>query len=102
MEIILTDEVKAYIKALSSSTEKAQIVQYLNRQEELGHRLKMPVSKSLGDGVNEIRPGPHRLLFFYHKGKIIIVHPFRKKTRETPDHEIKAAMHKSDTWRQHE
>jgi phage-related protein len=94
VDILLSDEVKAYIKALSSNTEKAQIAQYFDRQEELGHRLKEPVSKSLGEGINEIRPGPHRFLFFYHKGSIFVVHAFRKKTQHTPDHEIKVAIRK--------
>lgn len=92
----------AYIKGLSNTTEKAQISQYLDRQQELGHRLKEPVSKPLRDRINEIRPGSHRFLFFYHKGKIVIVHAFRKKTRETPDYEIKAAIRKRALWRQRE
>ena len=102
MDIILSDGVKEYIKSLSSTTEKAQIVQYLDRQATLGHRLKEPVSKPLRDGIQEIRPGPHRLLFFFYKGRIVIIHAFRKKTRETPDHEIKAAIGKKERWRRYE
>ena len=98
MDIVLTDEVKKYIKGLSSATEQAQIYQYLERQEELGHRLKEPVSKSLGHGVNEIRPGPHRFLFFYERGRIVIIHAFRKKTQETPEYEMKAAIRKRNRW----
>ncbi len=102
MDIILSDEVKAYIRDLSSITEKAQIAQYIDRQEELAFRLKEPVSKSLRDGINEIRPGPHRLLFFYYKRQIVIIHAFRKKSQETPDYEIEAAIRKRDGWRQHD
>lgn len=99
MDINLSAEVSAYIKALSSVSEKAQISQYIDRQEELGHRLKEPVSKPLRDGLNEIRPGPHRLLFFYHNGEIVIIHAFRKKTQQTPEYEIKAGIRKRDEWR---
>ncbi len=102
MDIILTDEVKKYIKALSSTTEQAQIYQYLERQEELGHRLKEPVSKPLEHGINEMRPGPHRFLFFYERGQIIVIHVFRKKTQKIPDYELKTAIRKRDQWRQHE
>ena len=102
MEIILSDEVSVYIKELSSVSEKAQIAQYLDRQEELGYRLKEPVSKPLHDGVSEIRPGPHRFLFFYYKAQIVVIHAFRKKTRRTPAHEIKSAIRKKEAWRQHE
>lgn len=101
MDILLDRDVELYIKGLSSSTERAQISQYLDRQGELGHHLKEPVSKALKDGVNEIRPGPHRLLFFFDAGKIIVVHVFRKKTQKTPDREIKAAVRKRELWRQH-
>ena len=98
MDILLSDEVKAYIQGLSSVSEKAQIYQYLERQAELGHRLKAPVSKPLREGINELRPGPHRLLFFYHKGQIVMVHAFRKKTQVTPSHEIGAAVRKKEGW----
>ena len=89
----------AYIQKLSAVSEQAQVYQYLVRQEELGHRLKAPVSKTLRDGVHEIRPGPHRLLFFYDKGRIIIIHAFRKKTQKTPIHEISAAIRKREEWK---
>ncbi len=102
MDITLTNEVKGYIQNLSSIAEKAQIYQYLERQAELGHRLKEPVSKSLREGINEIRPGPHRLLFFYHKGQMIIVHAFRKKTQKTPNREIEAGVRKKEEWIRHE
>ncbi len=94
----MADEVEAYIQGLSSVSEKAQIYQYLERQTELGYRLKAPVSKPLREGINELRPGPHRLLFFYHKGRIVMVHVFRKKTQVTPNHEIEAAVRKKEGW----
>ncbi len=99
MEILLTDEVAAYIKDLSGATEKAQISRYLDRQAQLGHRLKEPVSRSLGKGIHEIRPGPHWLLFVYHDGRIVVLHAFRKKTQRTPEREIRAALHKKEAWR---
>ena len=100
MQIELSGEVSDYIRALSSVTEKAQIAQYLDRQEELGYRLKIPVSKAIREGINEIRPGPHRLFFFYYQSRIMVIHAFRKKTQETPEREIKTAMHKRQMWRQ--
>ncbi len=102
MDIRLNDEVKVYIKSLSSMSEKAQIAQYLDRQAELGYRLKEPVSKVLRDGINELRPGSHRLLFFYDQKEMVMIHPFRKKTRRTPDREIDAAIRKRNTWRRYE
>ena len=86
------DEIEDYIKGLSRISEREQIYQYFERQKELSHRLKEPVSKALHDGINEIRPGPHRFLFFYQAHQIIVVHAFRKKTRATPLREIEAAV----------
>ncbi len=97
-EIILSEDVRKYIRELSSIAEKAQISRYIDRQEELGHRLKEPVSKHLRDGIHEIRPGPHRVLFFFDKSRIVLIHAFRKKTRETPTCEIEAAIRKKDRW----
>ena len=100
MELILVDEVKKYIKELSSSGEIAQIYQYFERQQELSHRIKEPVSKHLQHNINEIRPGPHRFLFFYHEHHMVIVHAFRKKSRKTPEGEIEAAVRKRELYLQ--
>ncbi len=101
MTLKIIEEVLEYIRGLSSLAEREQIAKYLERQRELGHRLVKPVSKSLREGIHEIRPGPHRLLFFYATGMIVIVHAFRKKTRKTPGHEIDKAINKRRIW-QHE
>ena len=58
----------------------------------------MPVSRSLGNSLYEIRPGPNRLLFFFHEGQIIMIHAFRKKQNKTPDGEIDAALRKAARW----
>ena len=94
----MVKEVQEYIRGLSRQAEREQIDRYLARQMELGHRLVLPVSRPLRDGIHEIRPGPHRLLFFYKEGRIQIVHAFRKKTRETPDWEIKAALKRRELF----
>ena len=92
MDIIVPDHIDDYIKALSSRTEKDQIAAYIDRQSDLGHKLKRPVSAPLQEDINELRPGPHRILFFYYKGEIVLIHVFRKKTDEVPEKEIKAAI----------
>ena len=98
MELLLTDEVKRYISALSSAVEKHQIDRYFERQRGLAYRLKEPVSKTLRDGIHEIRPGPHRFLFFYRGQNIVIVHAFRKKKQRTPKGEIDAAIRKRQAY----
>ena len=61
-----------------------------------GPNLRMPHSRSMGDGLFEIRPrgreGIARALYCYLKvRKISIVHAFIKKTEETPDKALKLA-----------
>ena len=91
-------EVASYITELPSASERAQIDRYFERQRTLGFRLKEPVSKTLRGPIHEIRPGAHRFLFFYHKGQMIIVHSFRKKSRHTPEKEIGAAVRKRQAY----
>ena len=91
MNVVLLDQVKTYISGLSSEAERSQIEQYLERQQDLRFIIREPVSKPLGGGIYEIRPGPHRLLFVFLQGHIVVVHAFRKKTRTTPPAEISRA-----------
>ena len=98
MDLELTEEVKHYIRELSGLVEKEQIAQYIRRQKELEHRLMMPVSKLLKNGICEIRPGPHRFLYFYFNSKMIVVHAFRKKSQRTPEREIQTAFRRRKQW----
>lgn len=44
-------------------------------------------------GIYELRPKNNRILYFYLKGKrIVLLHGFKKKSRTTPDKEIKKAI----------
>ena len=92
MKIILLDEVERYIKRLSSAAEKNQVTRYIDRQEELKFLLKRPVSAAIRSGIHELRPGPHRLLFFFHQDSVVICHAFRKKTNKVPAGEVALAI----------
>lgn len=59
-------------------------------------RLREPYSKSLGDGIFEIRAKvgtdiTRVLYFFYYEGRIILTNGFVKIMQETPSSEIKKA-----------
>lgn len=63
---------------------------------EFGPHLRMPHSRAFGDGLFELRPksrsGIGRPFYCFLVGqKIVILHAFRKKTQDTPDHELKIA-----------
>ncbi len=63
---------------------------------QMGWPVGMPLCKSLGDGLWEIRSAlPSRriarVLFCVHKGRIGLVHGFIKKTQKTPASELELA-----------
>ncbi len=65
--------------------------------EEKGNALREPYSKSLGNGIFELRAKvgtdiSRVLYFFYYEGRIILTHGFVKKTQKTPQSEIKKAV----------
>ena len=64
--------------------------------EESGNELREPFTKSLGDGIFELRTisgtNLSRSLFFsYINKKIVITNGFIKKTQRTPRNEIELA-----------
>ena len=63
---------------------------------QLGWPIGMPLCRSLGDGLWEVRsnlPSGRiaRLLFFVDQGRIGVVHGFIKKTEKTPPDELALA-----------
>ena len=84
---------------LSQETKmKAKLFGLVDMLEQYGNQLREPYSKSLGDGIFEIRAKvgtdiTRVLYFFYYEGRIILTNGFVKKTQETPSSEIKKAKH---------
>ena len=82
---------------LSQETKmKAKLFGLVDMLEQYGNQLREPYSKSLGDGIFEIRAKvgtdiTRVLYFFYYEGRIILTNGFVKKTQETPSSEIKKA-----------
>ncbi|MEP6483609.1 MAG: type II toxin-antitoxin system RelE/ParE family toxin [Rudaea sp.] len=63
---------------------------------EHGPNLKMPYSRAMGNGLFEFRirgsSGQARALYCFCMGqRIIVLHAFRKKTRQTADHDLALA-----------
>jgi phage-related protein len=63
---------------------------------EHGPNLRLPHSRSLGDGLFELRPrgspGIGRAMYCFMVGKrVVVVHAFVKKTQQTPDQDLKLA-----------
>lgn len=63
---------------------------------EYGPSLRLPYSRTLGDGLFELRPRGHsgvgRAFYCFLIGKrVIVLHAFIKKSQRTPDRELKLA-----------
>ena len=85
-EFILSQDIKM----------QAKLFHLLELLELKGNELREPYSKSLSDGIFEIRAiqGNHisRVLYFFVVGKkIILTNGFVKKTQKTPENEIALA-----------
>ena len=85
-EFILSQDVKM----------RAKLFRLLELLEEKGNTLREPYSKSLDDGICEIRAKQGNnitrvLYFFYIGNKIILTNGFVKKSPKTPPSEIALA-----------
>lgn len=82
---------------------RAKVVMGLSLLRRNGPLLREPYSKSLGDGIFELRTQQAnnitRVLYFFFDGRqIIMTNGFVKKTRRTPPGEIALAKRYRDEY----
>jgi phage-related protein len=71
---------------------------------EFGPNLRMPHTRAMGGGIFEVRPrgreGVGRAFYCFVVGqRIVILHAFIKKTRTTPEQELKIARKRmKEVW----
>jgi phage-related protein len=88
------EPVRAWLKALPES-DRRMIGRDLH-SVQTDWPVGMPLCRSLGGGLWELRSSlPNgrigRVLFFFHVGRVGVVHGFVKKTQKTPDKELELA-----------
>ena len=88
------EPVREWLQALTIA-DKRVIGQDL-KTVEYGWPVGMPLCRSLGEGLWEVRsnlPGGRtaRILFCIADGSIVLVHSFIKKTQKTPDDDLTLA-----------
>lgn len=79
----------------------ADYLRLLDLMREFGADLRMPHSRTMGDGLFELRPrgreGIGRVLYCMHVGRqVVVLHSFVKKSQETPPHELRTARLRLD------
>ena len=87
--------VERFLHGLNVKT-KARAMRMIKILKDNGTRLREPYSKSLGDGIFELRiqQGNDRariLYFFMHGNNIVLTNGFVKKTQKTPNKELEKA-----------
>lgn len=76
-----------------------QAVLYIQLLQDNGTRLPENVTKHLGDGIWELRPGNNRVFYFYFgNDTFVLLHQFRKKSQKTPRREIDKAKAERDDY----
>lgn len=96
------DVVSEFLDSLDNKMA-SKIIALLDVLEEKGTSLRLPYSKHLEGDIFELRckvgNNIARLLYFFHKGQIIIVtNGFVKKTQKTLRAEIKLAKARRKEW----
>ena len=86
---------KDFIKDLAPKM-KAKVIRNIDLLESNGPMLREPISKSLGDGLFELRnvvgSDITRIIYFFRKNKVVILtNGFVKKHQKTPRLEIQLA-----------
>lgn len=87
------EPVKDYISSLSPMEQEA-IEALFTELAQKGY-LSPPFCRKL-KGVEklwELRPGRHRVIYFYYEGNTaVLLHAFKKQSQKTPMREIEVAM----------
>lgn len=90
--------VREYIKALPIP-ERAKVYAYLKHLSDAGYKMRRPFADYMGDkrGLYELRPGRHRVLYFFLvRNKVVLLHAFLKKTDAIPTRDIDIALHRKE------
>lgn len=90
-----SEPAKEFLLSLEPKMQ-AKMLRTIHMLEVNGYELREPCSKSLGDGIFELRAKVStnitRILYFFYVGRhIVLTNGFVKKTSKTPPSEIALA-----------
>jgi phage-related protein len=90
------EPVRSWLKALKPAEDRKQIGVDI-KTAEFGWPVGMPLCRSLGDGLYEVRSDLSqnriaRILFYIDlAGRMVLLHGFIKKTQKTPQDDLEQA-----------
>lgn len=88
------EPVREWLKSLPK--EERRIIGEDIKTVQATLQWRKPLVDSLGNGLWEVRStlpsGIARVLFFEHRGEMILLHGFKKKTQKTPNDALKLAQ----------
>lgn len=90
------EPVREWLKGLPFPDDRRRIGEDI-KTVEFGWPIGMPVCKSLGDGIYEVRSNLAgnriaRVLFYIDRlSRMVLLHGFIKKTRKTPEQDLELA-----------
>jgi phage-related protein len=104
------EPVREWLRSLSPIEDRKQIGVDI-KAVEFGWPVGMPVCRSLGDGLYEVRSSLTqnriaRVMFYIDaRGRMVLLHGFIKKTQKTPPADLKVArknkaLHESELKRE--
>ena len=90
------EPVREWLKSLPSRADRKRIGEDI-KTVEFGWPVGMPVCRSVGDGIYEVRSDLTqnriaRVLFYFDRNaRMLLLHGFIKKTQKTPDEDLELA-----------
>lgn len=88
--------VEEFIAALPNK-EQAKILAYMKELKRQGHNLRRPMADYLGSGIYELRPGNHRVFYFFFVGNnAVLAHAIRKKTDKILNEDLLTCMKRKE------
>lgn len=94
MEILITEEVEAFLHSLEEYTS-AKFLRTLDLLERFGYRLGPPYCKKIGADLFELRIRGQqdvRVFFTFRNDRAVLFYGFKKKTNKIPVKHLKNAL----------